>query len=72
MKASRIIRDPRIVRGEPVIRGTRIPGELILDHLADGYLPEGIIAEYPQLTKTDIKAAVRCASKALTRVAEAE
>ncbi len=69
MKGSTIVRDASVMHGEPVIRGTRIPVELVLDHLADGYLPEEIIAEYPQLTEADIKAAAKYASKAIAKVA---
>jgi uncharacterized protein (DUF433 family) len=68
MKSLQIIRDPEIMHGEPIISGTRITVALILDHLADGYLPEEIIAEYPQLTKSDIKGAAMYASKALTQM----
>jgi uncharacterized protein (DUF433 family) len=66
-KKSRIVRDPQILGGKPVIAGTRIPVRLILDHLAEGYMPEEIIFEYPTLTLTDIQAAKRLASRAVDR-----
>jgi uncharacterized protein (DUF433 family) len=62
-RKSRIARDPRILGGKPVIAGTRIPVRLILDHLAEGYMPEEIIVEYPVLTRADIQAAMRFASR---------
>jgi uncharacterized protein (DUF433 family) len=68
MKTSTVVRDPKIMHGEPIISGTRITVEVILDHLADGYLPEEIIAEFPQLTRNDIKTAVKYASKALNQM----
>ena len=64
-KNSRISIDPRVMHGQPVVRGTRISVELVLDHLADGYLPEEIIAEYPKLTRSDIRAAVEFAKQAV-------
>lgn len=67
-KRSRIIRDPKILGGKPIIAGTRIPVRLILDHLAEGYMPGEIILEYPLLTRADIQAAVRFASRALEKI----
>ena len=67
-KRSRIIRDPQILGGKPVIAGTRIPVRLILDHLAEGYMPEEIIVEYPVLTRADIQAAIRYASRAVANI----
>jgi uncharacterized protein (DUF433 family) len=66
-RRSKIIRDPQILGGKPVIAGTRIPVRLILDHLAEGYMPEEIIFEYPTLTRADIQTAMRFASQAVTR-----
>jgi uncharacterized protein (DUF433 family) len=64
---STIIRDPQMHGGKPVIAGTRIPVRLILDHLAEGYMPEEIILEYPVLAREDIQAAIRCASRAIEK-----
>jgi len=50
--------DPRICFGKPVIRGTRIWVSLILDYLAAGMSFDEILAEYPQLTAEDIRAAI--------------
>jgi uncharacterized protein (DUF433 family) len=53
----RIVRDPRIMVGKPVIRGTRITVEHILRKLGAGLTPEQIIAEHTHLTVEDIRAA---------------
>lgn len=55
---NRISIDPNICFGKPCIRGTRIWVSLILDFLASGESVEQILAEYPQLTKDDILAAI--------------
>lgn len=67
-KGSKIVRDPQILGGKPVIAGTRIPVRLILDHLAEGYMPEEIIIEYPLLTRADIQAAMRFASRMVEKI----
>jgi uncharacterized protein (DUF433 family) len=43
--------------GKPVVRGTRIPVELILRKLGAGISPEAILADHPRLTDEDINAA---------------
>jgi uncharacterized protein (DUF433 family) len=54
----RIAVDTNICFGKPCIRGTRIWVSLILDFLANGMPLEEILAEYPQLTREDIRAAI--------------
>ncbi|HOC24952.1 MAG TPA: DUF433 domain-containing protein [bacterium] len=54
----RITTDPAICFGKPCIRGTRIWVSLILELLATGMVHREIIAEYPQLTEEDIRAAL--------------
>ncbi len=54
----RISIDPGICFGKPCIRGTRIWVSLILDFLANGMSIEEILAEYPQLTEEDVRAAI--------------
>ena len=56
--SERIAIDPRIIAGKPVIRGTRIPVDLIVRMVAQGIGEMGILAEYPRLTRDDIKAAL--------------
>ena len=59
----RISIDPNVCFGKPCIRGTRIWVSLILDFLASGMTPEEIMAEYPHLTKDDIRAAIAYGSE---------
>ncbi len=54
----RIIVDPKILAGKPVVAGTRIPVYLILNLLAHGYDFDRIIKAYPVLTEDDVKAAL--------------
>ncbi len=54
----RISIDPRVCFGKPCIRGTRIWVSLILDFLANGMSIPDLLAEYPQLTEADIRAAI--------------
>lgn len=48
--------DPKIMFGKPVIRGTRIPVELILEKLANGESVEHLLKAYPRITREDISA----------------
>jgi len=48
---SRIMVDPEILAGKPIIKGTRISVELIIDLLANGWTTEEILENYPQLKK---------------------
>jgi len=54
----RISVDPNVCFGKPCIRGTRIWVSLLLDWLAGGMSIPEILAEYPQLTEDDIRAAI--------------
>ena len=63
----RIIIDPKIMVGKPVIRGTRITVELILEMLGQGITVQQILKEYPHLKKEDIKAALEFAQKAVKK-----
>ena len=57
--------DPSIMMGKPVIAGTRIPVELILEKLAAGETIEQILEAHPRLTVEGIRAALRFAAQAL-------
>jgi uncharacterized protein (DUF433 family) len=57
--------DPSIMMGKPVIRGTRITVELILEKLAAGETIEQILEEHPQLTREAIQAALAFAAEVL-------
>ena len=54
----RIEINPAVMLGKPVIRGTRIPVELILRKLGEGATESDLLDGYPRLTKTDIQAAL--------------
>ena len=53
----RIVADPGILAGKPVIKGTRISVEFILDRTADGWSLEDILESYPHLKREDVLAA---------------
>ena len=61
----RIVADPEILAGKPVIRGTRISVELILDRLAAGWTHAALIDAYPHLAEDDIRAALAFAADLL-------
>lgn len=61
----RIALDPKILAGKPIIKGTRISVELIVGLLAEGWTPETILENYPQLKREDIEAALRYVAEAL-------
>ncbi len=60
--ADRIAVDPKVMLGKPVIRGTRIPVELIVRKLGEGATEKSLLDAYPRLTKEDIQAALRYAA----------
>jgi uncharacterized protein (DUF433 family) len=61
----RITVDPEILVGKPVIRGTRLAVEFIIDLLAQGRSEEQILQNYPGLRPDDIRACLRYASEML-------
>ena len=65
MLHERIEVNPEIMGGKPVIRGTRIPVELILRKLAAGMSAEAILADHPRLAPDDIHAVQVVASDSL-------
>ncbi|TMI73162.1 MAG: DUF433 domain-containing protein [Bacillati bacterium ANGP1] len=58
----RIEVNPKVMLGKPVIRGTRIPVELILRKLAEGANEKDLLDAYPRLTRDDIRAAIAYAA----------
>jgi uncharacterized protein (DUF433 family) len=60
-----IVSDPRVMMGKPVIAGTRITVELILEKLAAGETTEQILDAHPRLTREAIQAALAFAAEAL-------
>jgi uncharacterized protein (DUF433 family) len=61
----RISIDPKVMVGKPVIRGTRIPVELIVRMLAQGGPEAEVLHEYPRLEAEDIRAALDYAARVL-------
>jgi uncharacterized protein (DUF433 family) len=59
----RIVVDPKILVGKPLIRGTRLSVEFILDLLANEWTIEQIISEYPQLAREDVMAVLKYAAE---------
>ncbi|MGH2592888.1 MAG: DUF433 domain-containing protein [Anaerolineae bacterium] len=58
----RIIVDPAILVGKPVVRGTRLAVEFVVDLLAQGWSEADILRNYPGLTREDIAACLAYAS----------
>jgi uncharacterized protein (DUF433 family) len=61
----RIEINPEVMLGKPVIRGTRIPVELLLRKLAEGATESDLIDAYPRLVQADIRAALAYAAETL-------
>lgn len=66
-KSGRITFNNEILRGKPIIRGTRISVDLILNLLSRNWTIENILNQYPQLTKADILAALEYSASRLKR-----
>ena len=62
---ARIVIDPDILVGKPVVKGTRLAVEFIIDLLAQGWSEEQVLNNYPGLTGDDILACLSYASAAL-------
>ncbi len=58
----RIIIDPNVLAGKPILKGTRIPVELLLELLSNGWSYEEIFKNYPQTRREDILAALKYAT----------
>ena len=65
MLLSRIILDPKVMTGQPVIKGTRLTVQFILGSLAQGATMESLLEEYSNLSREDILACLEYASKTL-------
>jgi uncharacterized protein (DUF433 family) len=63
----RIVVDPEVMVGKPVIKGTRVPVYLILELLAQGLTVEEILNDYPHLTRDDVAAVLLYAAKVTGR-----
>lgn len=65
MPQTMVASDPKIMMGKPVVRGTRITVELILEKLAAGESVDQILSEHPRLTRESVQAAIAFAAEAL-------
>ncbi len=61
----RVVVDPKVMAGKPIIRGTRIPVELIVRMLSQGISESEILDEYPRLQLDDVRAALAYAARVL-------
>ncbi len=62
----RIIIDSNILVGKPIVKGTRLAVEFIIELLAQGWSEADILENYPGLTREDIQACLKYASAALS------
>jgi uncharacterized protein (DUF433 family) len=62
MPEGRIVIDPNVMLGKPVVRGTRIPVELLLRKLSEGATVEDLLDAHPRLTAEDVRAAIAYAA----------
>jgi uncharacterized protein (DUF433 family) len=58
----RIVRDPHLVGGEPVIKGTRVTLRTVLASLAEGATTAQILADFPTLSEEDVRAVIAFAA----------
>lgn len=62
----RIVVNPKVMAGKPVIRGTRLTAEYVLNLLAHGASTAEILEEYEGLTEDDVRACILFATKSLS------
>lgn len=65
MQKKLIVSDPKVMMGKPVIAGTRVTVEIILEKLSAGETVEQILEAHPRLTPEAIRAALAFAAQAL-------
>ncbi|HEX6818377.1 MAG TPA: DUF433 domain-containing protein [Ktedonobacterales bacterium] len=63
---ARIITDPAILAGKPIIAGTRISVQLLLEKMRDGWTIDDLLDDYPHLTREQITAALDYAATAMS------
>ncbi len=61
----RIVLDPAVLTGKPIVRGTRLSVEFIIDLMAEGWSEPDILANYPGLTTKDLRACLAYAAEVL-------
>jgi uncharacterized protein (DUF433 family) len=65
MSEQMIVSDPKVMMGKPVVAGTRITVDLILEKLGSGESVEALLESHPRLTRDGVFAALRYAAQAL-------
>ncbi len=65
MPEARIVSDPKVLMGKPVIAGTRISVELILEEMGAGASVDDLLRAYPHLTREQVLAAVQYAARVI-------
>lgn len=63
--SAQIVTDPNILGGKPVIVGTRISVQLVLEKMRDGWTIKDLLDDYPHLTREQIVAALAYAAEAM-------
>jgi uncharacterized protein (DUF433 family) len=61
----RIVVDPEVLAGKPVVRGTRLSVEFLLDRLADGWSTDDLYRSYPRLQPADLQAVFAFAAEVM-------
>ena len=62
----RIVLDPEVLTGKPVVKGTRLAVDFVVGLLAEGWTEAQVLAEYPGLTAEDIRACLAYAQERLS------
>jgi uncharacterized protein (DUF433 family) len=62
---TRIVVDPKVLGGKPIVRGTRISVEFLLELFASGATRVDVLKAYPHLTAEDVEEALHYAAEAL-------
>ena len=65
MSEPMVVSDPKVMMGKPVVAGTRITVDLILEKLGRGESIEAVLESHPRLTREAVLAALRFAAQAL-------
>ena len=65
MTEPKIISDPKVMMGKPVVAGTRVGVDLILEKLGSGEPIEAVLESHPRLSRDDVLAALRYAAEVL-------
>jgi len=63
--SERIVINPEVCNGRPVVRGTRITAQTVLEFLAAGDSVEDVLEEYPSLTRADVQACLDYAARVM-------